>query len=84
MCPKSRKGLGLTENKENFYVRVTSKNEQLTVLTVMATFSAVGKCIPPMIIFFYKRVPQAKCIPNRKIFGNIEENGNVTNDKQKT
>lgn len=37
-------------------MRVTSEKEQLTV---MATFSADGKYLPPMIIFPYKRVPQA-------------------------
>lgn len=56
LCPKSGKVLGPAENKEDFYVRVTSEKERSTV---MATFSADGKYIPPMIIFPYKRVPQA-------------------------
>ncbi|XP_074040924.1 uncharacterized protein [Leptinotarsa decemlineata] len=56
LCPKSGKVLGPAKNKEDFYVRVTFEKEQLTV---MATFSADGKCVPPMIIFPYKRVPHA-------------------------
>jgi hypothetical protein len=37
LCPKSGKVLGPARSKEDFYERVTSEKEQITV---MATFSA--------------------------------------------
>lgn len=56
LCPKSGKVLGPAGYKEDFYIRVKSEKEQITV---MATFSADGKYVPPMLIFPYKRIPQA-------------------------
>uniref|UniRef100_A0A1Y1LYU9 HTH CENPB-type domain-containing protein n=1 Tax=Photinus pyralis TaxID=7054 RepID=A0A1Y1LYU9_PHOPY len=68
LCPKNGKVLGPTENKEDFYVRVSSEKEQITV---MATFSADGKYVPPMLIFPYKRVPHiiAESVPENWALG---------------
>ncbi|XP_050498219.1 uncharacterized protein LOC126879210 [Diabrotica virgifera virgifera] len=62
LCPKSEKVLGPVGYKEDFYIRVSSEKEQITV---MATFSADGKHVPPMLIFPYKRIPEAiaKSVP---------------------
>lgn len=56
LCPKSGKVLGPTQSNEDFYVRVNKEKEQITV---MGTFSADGKVVPPMIIFPYKKMPKA-------------------------
>lgn len=56
MCPKTGKVLGPTQSKEDFYTMVASEKEQITV---MATFSADGTVVPPMLIFPYKKMPKA-------------------------
>jgi hypothetical protein len=53
LCPKSGKVLGPARSKEDFYERVTSEKEQITV---MATFSANGNIVPSMLIFPYKKM----------------------------
>ncbi|KAJ8945710.1 hypothetical protein NQ314_009072 [Rhamnusium bicolor] len=55
LCPKSGKVLGPNSYKEDFYQRVSSEKEQITV---MATFSADGKYVPPLLIFSYKKLPK--------------------------
>lgn len=55
LCPKTGKVLGPTQIKEDFYERVSNEKEQITV---MGTFSADGKVVPPMLIFPYKKMPR--------------------------
>ncbi|KAJ8926264.1 hypothetical protein NQ314_021385 [Rhamnusium bicolor] len=55
VCPKSGKILWSAKRNEDFYERVSSEKEQITV---MATFSADGKVVPPMLIFPYKKMPK--------------------------
>lgn len=55
LCPTSGKVLGPAKNAEDFYERVSSEKEQITV---MAAFSASGTTVPPMLIFPYKKMPK--------------------------
>lgn len=55
LSPKSGKVLGPTKVSEDFYERVSCDKEQITV---MATFSADGKVVPPMLIFPFKKMPK--------------------------
>jgi hypothetical protein len=56
LCPKNGKVLGPARSKEDFYERVTSEKEKITVVD---TFSANGNVVPPMLIFLYKKMPKA-------------------------
>lgn len=56
LCPKSGKVLGPAKLEEDFYERVSSEKEQITV---MGAFSADGRFVPPMLIFPYKKMPKA-------------------------
>jgi hypothetical protein len=68
LSPKSGKVLGPARSKEDFYERVTSEKEQITV---MATFSANGNIVPSMLIFPYKKMPKAivESVPNNWALG---------------
>ncbi|KAJ8943920.1 hypothetical protein NQ314_009584 [Rhamnusium bicolor] len=68
LCPSSEKVLGPAKNSEDFYERVASEKEQLTV---MATFCANGTYVPPMIIYPYKRIPKiiAESVPENWALG---------------
>lgn len=55
LCPKSGIVIGPAGNREDFYERTCAEKQQITV---MATFSADGKVVPPMVIFPYKKMPQ--------------------------
>lgn len=57
MCPKSGKVIGPAKSQEDFYEQVSNDAKQQ--ITVMATFSADGGCVPPMIIYPYKKIPKA-------------------------
>lgn len=52
LCPKSGLVLGPTRSKEDFYERVSSEKEQITVI---ASFSEAGKVVHPMLVFPYKK-----------------------------
>lgn len=47
--------IGPDKLEEDFYERLSNEKEQITVL---ATFSADGRCAPPLIRFPYKRIPR--------------------------
>lgn len=58
MCPKTDKVIGCVEreNGEDLYKEVA--NDEKAQITVMGMFSADGKCVPPMLIYPYKKIPE--------------------------
>jgi len=68
LCPKSGKVLG-PRTMSNFYeVARSAEKENITVL---CTYSADGKSLPPMIIYPYKRIPLhiAQSLPDNWAIG---------------
>ncbi|CAH1980043.1 unnamed protein product [Acanthoscelides obtectus] len=54
-CPKSGKLLG-PKNYKNFYELASGPEKEC--ITVLCTFSAAGVCVPPMVVYPYKRIPR--------------------------
>lgn len=54
-CPKSGKLLG-PKNYKNFYEIASGPEKEC--ITVLCTFSAAGACVPPMVVYPYKRIPR--------------------------
>ncbi|KAG5871993.1 hypothetical protein JTB14_020461 [Gonioctena quinquepunctata] len=63
LCPKSGKVFGPEKSKEDFYERVSSEKEQITV---MATFSVNGKVVPPMPKSIVESVPEQWALDGHK------------------
>lgn len=79
LCPRTGKLLGETKEKNNYYV---SPGQDKKNITVLASYSASGKAIRPMIVYPYKRFPPkdiANSVPDGYVIGH-SPSGYMTGD----
>ena len=79
LCPRTGKLLGVTKEKNNYHISAGQDKENITVL---ASYSADGKPIRPMIVYPYKRFPPkdvASSVPEGYVIGH-SDSGYMTSD----